>query len=60
MIGIAGAVPAALTGASDWRDLMGESRRIATLHGLLNSVGLTLTSRHWPIAVRTSVQRVAR
>lgn len=41
-VGIAGAVPAALTGASDWRDLTGEARRIATLHGLLNSVGLTL------------------
>jgi len=41
-VGIAGALPAALTGASDWRDLTGESRRIATLHGLLNSAGLTL------------------
>lgn len=41
-VGIAGAVPAALTGASDWRDLTGSSRRIATLHGLLNTVGLTL------------------
>ncbi len=41
-VGIAGAVPAALTGASDWQDLTGESRRIGTLHGLLNSTGLTL------------------
>ncbi len=41
-VGIAGAAPAAVTGASDWRDLTGESRRIATLHGLLNSAGLTL------------------
>ncbi|MDQ2895554.1 MAG: Rieske (2Fe-2S) protein [Actinomycetota bacterium] len=41
-VGIAGAVPAALTGASDWQDLTGESRRIGTLHGLLNTVGLTL------------------
>ena len=41
-VGIAGAVPAALTGASDWQDLTGESRRIGTLHGLLNTAGLTL------------------
>jgi len=41
-VGVAGAVPTALTGTSDWRDLTGESRRIATLHGLLNTVGLTL------------------
>ncbi len=41
-VGVAGAVPAALTGASDWQDLTGESRRIGTLHGLLNSAGLVL------------------
>jgi len=41
-VGVAGAVPTALTGTSDWRDLTGESRRIASLHGLLNTVGLTL------------------
>ncbi len=34
-----GAVPAALTGASDWQDLTGESRRIGALHGLLDSAG---------------------
>ena len=41
-IGIAGAVPAAVTGASDWRDLIGEERRIANVHALLNVVGLGL------------------
>ncbi len=41
-VGIVGAVPAALTGASDWQDLTGETRRIGTLHGLLNTAGLTL------------------
>jgi len=41
-VGLAGALPAALTGASDWRDLTGEQRRIALLHGMLNSVGLSL------------------
>lgn len=42
MIGVVGAVPTTLTGVGDWRDLMGEERRIATLHGVLNAVGLTL------------------
>lgn len=41
-VGIAGAVPAAMTGASDWRDLTDEPRRVATLHALLNTAGLTL------------------
>jgi len=41
-VGIAGALPAAATGTADWRDLSGEERRIATMHGLLNVVGLTL------------------
>ena len=40
--GIAGAVPAAATGASDWRDLIGEERRIANVHALLNVAALTL------------------
>ena len=41
-IGIAGAVPAAVTGTSDWRDLVGEERRIANVHALLNIAGLGL------------------
>ena len=41
-VGIAGALPAAATGAGDWRDLIGEERRIATVHALLNVVGLSL------------------
>jgi nitrite reductase/ring-hydroxylating ferredoxin subunit/uncharacterized membrane protein len=41
-VGIAGALPAAATGTADWRDLIGEERRIATVHGLLNSAGLVL------------------
>lgn len=41
-VGIAGALPAAVTGAADWRDLIGEERRIATAHALLNVGGLTL------------------
>ena len=41
-IGIAGALPAAATGTADWRDLIGEERRIATVHALLNVAGLAL------------------
>jgi nitrite reductase/ring-hydroxylating ferredoxin subunit/uncharacterized membrane protein len=41
-LGLAGALPAAATGLADGRDLLGESRRIASLHALLNVAGLTL------------------
>jgi nitrite reductase/ring-hydroxylating ferredoxin subunit len=41
-VGIAGALPAAATGTADWRDLIGEERRIATVHALLNVTGLVL------------------
>jgi nitrite reductase/ring-hydroxylating ferredoxin subunit/uncharacterized membrane protein len=41
-VGVAGAMPAAVTGTADWRDLSGEERRIATMHALLNVVGLSL------------------
>lgn len=41
-VGIAGALPAAATGTADWRDLIGEERRVATVHALLNVAGLTL------------------
>lgn len=41
-VGIAAALPAAATGTADWRDLIGEERRIATVHALLNVAGLAL------------------
>jgi nitrite reductase/ring-hydroxylating ferredoxin subunit/uncharacterized membrane protein len=41
-VGVLGTFPAAVTGASDWRDLRGETRRVATLHALLNVIGLSL------------------
>lgn len=43
LVGVVGALPTAATGAGDWRDLTGEQRRIATLHAVLNTVGLGLT-----------------
>ena len=41
-IGVAAAVPAALTGMSDWGYLRGEARRVGSLHAALNSAGLLL------------------
>lgn len=41
-VGVASALPTAMTGAGDWRVLLGEQRRIALLHGMLNSTALTL------------------
>jgi nitrite reductase/ring-hydroxylating ferredoxin subunit/uncharacterized membrane protein len=42
VVGVASALPTATTGASDWRVLVGEQRRIALLHGMLNGSALTL------------------
>lgn len=42
VVGVAGALGAAVTGLSDWRYLSGGSRRMGVAHGLLNSVGLVL------------------
>lgn len=39
-ISVAGALAAAATGFSDWRDLGGETRRLALAHGLINVVGV--------------------
>ena len=41
-VGVLGALPAATTGATDWRDLGGEQRRIATGHAVLNGTALVL------------------
>lgn len=42
-VGALSAVPAAVTGLNDLRDLRGQSRRIAMVHALLNVAGLSLT-----------------
>jgi nitrite reductase/ring-hydroxylating ferredoxin subunit/uncharacterized membrane protein len=41
-VGVLGAVPAALTGMNDWSYLRGDSKRIGTVHAILNSAGLAL------------------
>jgi nitrite reductase/ring-hydroxylating ferredoxin subunit len=43
-VGTIAALPAAVTGLNDLRDLGGESRQVAMVHALLNVVGLSLTS----------------
>ena len=41
-VGILGAVPAALTGLNDWSHLKDDTRRIGTVHALVNSMALAL------------------
>jgi nitrite reductase/ring-hydroxylating ferredoxin subunit len=43
-VGTIAAVPAAVAGLNDMRDLIGQSRRIAMVHALLNVVGLSLST----------------
>jgi uncharacterized membrane protein len=66
-VGVAGALPAAATGTADWRDLIGEERRIATVHALLNVAGLALNAASltpassWPSPTKpTSTTRSSR
>ena len=51
-IGIAGAVGAAVTGLTDWKDISKEARRAGLVHGILNTAALGLY-------VASSVQRGA-
>lgn len=41
-VGVLGALPAAATGVNDWSHLRGDSKRIGTVHALVNSTGLAL------------------
>ena len=43
-VGTIAAVPAAVTGLNDLRDLVGQSRRIAMVHALVNLLGLSLSA----------------
>ena len=43
-VGTRAALPAAITGLNDLRDLRGQSRQVAMVHALLNTLGLGLTS----------------
>ena len=54
-VGVLGAVPAAVTGINDWSYLRGDSKRIGTLHAILNTTGLTLNIAS--LALRRSGRR---
>ena len=41
-VGVAAAIPAALTGLNDWSHLQGDTRRLGVVHALVNTMGLTL------------------
>jgi len=43
-ISVAGALAAATTGFSDWRDLGGDTRRLALAHGLINVLGVAFNA----------------
>jgi Predicted membrane protein (DUF2231) len=43
-VGTIAALPTALTGLNDMRDLTGQSRRIAMVHALVNVIGLSLST----------------
>jgi uncharacterized membrane protein len=43
-VGTLAAIPAVVTGLTDLRDLVGESRQVAMVHALLNVIGLSLSS----------------
>jgi nitrite reductase/ring-hydroxylating ferredoxin subunit len=46
-LGIAGAIPAAVTGLSDWQDLDRATRRVGLVHLAANSAGLLLQLSSW-------------
>jgi nitrite reductase/ring-hydroxylating ferredoxin subunit len=42
VVGVLGALPTALTGLNDWSHLRGDTKRLGTVHALVNTMGLTL------------------
>ncbi len=46
-LGLLSAVPAALSGLSDWSDTRGAERRVGIAHLALNTVGLSLLGASW-------------
>lgn len=54
-LGVLAAVPAALTGINDWSYLRGDSKRVGTVHALVNTSGLALNVAS--LALRRSGRR---
>jgi nitrite reductase/ring-hydroxylating ferredoxin subunit/uncharacterized membrane protein len=46
-LGVLSAVPAAITGASDWSDTDTDDKRVGVVHGLLNTVALVTFASSW-------------
>jgi uncharacterized membrane protein len=46
-LGVLGALPAALTGASDWSDTVGAERRVGLLHAVGNYAAVGLQAASW-------------
>jgi nitrite reductase/ring-hydroxylating ferredoxin subunit/uncharacterized membrane protein len=46
-LGLVSALPASLTGLSDWSDTRGAERRVGVAHLALNAVGLSLLAGSW-------------
>lgn len=46
-LGVLGAIPTAIAGASDWADTHGPTKRVGLVHALLNDVALTLQLVSW-------------
>ncbi len=46
-LGILSAIPAAVTGASDWSESYGKEQRVGMAHALANSWGMTLQALSW-------------
>ncbi len=46
-LGLVSAVPAAVTGLSDWGDTEGAERRVGVAHAMCNIVGLSLLTGSW-------------
>lgn len=47
-IGIASAVPTALSGAADWSETYGPAKRIGAVHGAANAIGIALYAASLP------------
>ena len=54
-LGVLAAVPAALSGINDWSYLRGDSKRVGTVHALVNTTGLVLNVAS--LALRRSGRR---
>ena len=52
LLGLLSAVPAALTGAHDWRTTAGAERRVGLVHAALNSTSLGCYAASWAARVR--------